>query len=374
MNLLFFSQTLHSGGAERVLANITNELINRGHSITIALNENKISYQVDSRINICIAPQIKQYQGRNVIRRLLRNMAINRRNRLHTRNVIKTVHPEVIVTFLHCNMFPIICYHGNIPIVHSEHNAFDRRLGWEYHFRRFYLNRFFDKVLVLTPFDQGYAMAKGLENTIVMPNPNTFSSITQKEYDDLFPQRKNILACGRVYSWYIKGFDSAIEAFANVANQYPDVDLDIAGDADEKAIGILKQLAIKFDVENRIHFLGRRDDIDAIMRQHQLFILSSRTEGFPMVVTEAMSQGLPCIAFERLASSIILDGLDGCLIKDADTMALSEAIVKLVSNEKLRYSFGKAGLNNVSRFAADTIATKWEGFLSTINNDNKNSH
>lgn len=374
MNLLFFSHTLHSGGAERVLANIANELINRGHSITIALNDNKISYQVDSRINICLAPQIKLYRGRNVIRKLIRNIRINRRNRLHTRNVIKTVQPDVIVTFLHCNVFPIICYHGNIPIVHSEHNAYDRKLGFEYHFRRFFLNRFFDIVFVLTPFDQGYARAKGLKNTIVMPNPNTFPAISNEEYNELFSQRKNILVCGRVNSWHIKGFDLAIEAFANVANRYPDVDLDIAGDADEKAIDKLKQLAIKYNVENRIRFLGRRDDIDTVMRQHQLFILSSRTEGFPMVVTEAMSQGLPCIAFERLASSIILDGLDGCLIKDADTMALSEAIVKLVSNENLRYSFGKAGLNNVSRFAADTIATKWEEFLSTINNDNKNSH
>lgn len=366
MNLLFFSQTLHSGGAERVLANITNELINRGHRITIALNYNKISYPVDSRISISIAPQIKLYQGRNAIRRLMRNMAINRRNRLHTRNVIKTVHPDVIVTFLHCNMFPIICYHGNIPIVHSEHNAYDRRTGLDYHFRRFYLNRFFDKVLVLTPFDQGYAMAKGLKNTIVMPNPNTFSSISNEEYDNLFPQRKNILVCGRVQWWHIKGMDIAIEAFAKVAEHIPDVDLDIAGAGDEVSINRLMQLAQKHNIENRVHFLGRRDDIQHVMQQHKLFVLSSRTEGFPMVVTEAMSQGLPCIAFERLASSIILDGLDGSLVKDGDVNALSGAIVDMLANEEARRSYGEEGIKNVSRFSSESIARKWEERLFSV--------
>ena len=372
MKLLFFSQTLHSGGAERVLANITNELIRRGYNITIALNKNTIEYPLDSRINICIAPQIKLYQGRNVIRRFLRNKAIDRRDFIHTKNVIRNVRPDIIVTFMHCNMFPIICSHGNIPIVHSEHNAFDRWLGWKYHFQRFFLNRFYDRVLVLTPFDQGYAMAKKLKNTVVIPNPNTFSAIGNEEYDNLFPTRKNILACGRVYSWQIKGFDLAIEAFAKVAERFPDIDLDIAGAGGEKEIRLLNSLAAKYKVENRLHFLGRQDDIGAIMRQHQLFLLSSRTEGFPMVVAEAMTQGLPCIAFERLASSIIIDGRDGRLVKDGDVVALSEAIADLISNDALRYTYGKSGLNNVSRFAAEVVATRWENrLLKPLTDDDK---
>ena len=59
------------------------------------------------------------------------------------------------------------------------------------------------------------------------------------------------------------------------------------------------------------------------MRQHRLFVLSSRTEGFPMVITEAMSQGLPCVAFERLASSIINSSIDGWLVKDGNVKELS---------------------------------------------------
>jgi glycosyltransferase involved in cell wall biosynthesis len=366
MKLLFFSDTLKGGGAERVLVNITNELIKRGHDITIALNRNEIVYELDSRIKIVSAPPRQWYKGRNVIIRLVRNLLLNKYNSKHTHNTIKAVRPDVIVTFLHCNMKAILRYHGNIPIVHSEHNAFDRWVDFKYHVERFFLNRFYDKVFVLTPYDQGYAKAKGLKNTVIIPNPNTFSSITQKEYDDLFSQRKNILVCGRVQSWHIKGMDIAIEAFAKVAEQISNVDLDIAGAGDEVSINHLMQLAKYHNIENRVHFLGQRDDIQDVMQQHELFVLSSRTEGFPMVVTEAMSQGLPCVAFERLASSIVIDGLDGCLVKDGDTKGLSEAMVNLLTNEETRKLYGEEEIKNVNRFSSENIAKKWEEQMSFI--------
>lgn len=360
MKLLFFSGKLKNGGAERVLVNITNELVKRGHDITIAVNSNESSYEVDPQIKVISAPPYNRYHGRNIIRRLARNFILNKKNSEHTRNAIKDVHPDVIITFLHCNMKAILRYHGNIPIIHSEHNAFDRWCYLKYHYERFFLNRFFDKVFVLTSFDQGYAMARGLKNTTVMPNPNTFESIRRDEYDALFMQRKNILVCGRIKSWYIKGMDMAIEAFAKVAEQHPDIDLDIAGNADDASINHLKQLAQNFNVENRVHFLGQRDDIQKVMQQHKLFLLSSRTEGFPMVVTEAMSQGLPCITYERLASSIIIDEKDGCLVENGDVQDLSNKMLGLIKNNDVRYSMGLEATRNVSRFSASVVAEKWE--------------
>lgn len=360
MKVLFFSGKVKGGGAERVLVNIANELVRRGHDITIALNSDESNYDVDSQIKIISAPPYNRYHGRNIIKRLARNFVLNKYNSKHTRKAIKDVHPDVIITFLHCNMRAILRYHGNIPIIHSEHNAFDRKVKLKYRFERFFLNRFFDKVFVLTPFDQGYAMAKGLKNTMVMPNPNTFDSISRDEYDALFMQRKNILVCGRISSWYIKGMDIALEAFAKMAKQHPDIDLDIAGNGDDASINHLKQLAHNFNVENRVHFFGQRDDIQKVMQQHKLFLLSSRTEGFPMVITEAMSQGLPCITFERLASSIIINEKDGCLVENGDVQDLSNNMLRLIKNNDVRYNMGLEAISNVSRFSASVVAEKWE--------------
>lgn len=366
MKLLFFINTLNGGGAERVLSNLTNELVKRGHEITIAINERQIAYELDSRIRIISAPQRRWYQGNNPFKRIIRNIALNKRNRKHTKRVIQMTGPEVIISFMRCNLWSIIRYHKNVPIIHSEHNAYDRRLGLNFYFHRFFVNRFFNKVCVLTSFDQGYALAKGLKNTVVMPNPNTFLPISEEEFDMTFDKRKNVLVCGRISAWRIKGFDLAIKAFARVAQNFPGVDLDIAGSGDDHSKNYLLSLAKKEGVGNRVHLLGQQKDIENVYKQHKVFLLSSRTEGFPMVVTEAMSIGTPCVSFERLSSSIIVNGIDGLLVKDLDVSGLSKALETLLYDDKLRRTYGLEAIKNISRFSSSNVATRWEEMIKSI--------
>lgn len=366
MKLLFFSEKLNGGGAERVLVNLTNELVMRGHEVTIALNKESSLYVIDPRIKLLNAPHFKETNRRGLVRRLLRGIARRRCYSRHTHHAINQIRPEIIITFMHCNILPIIRFHGSIPIVHSEHNAYDRDLGFGWYFRRFFLNRLFDSVCVLSPFDQGYALAKGLKKTVVMPNPNSFESISLESYYDCFAHRKNILVCGRVSWWYIKGFDLAIEMFSKIADKFPDVDLDVVGYGDDKSLSYLKQVAIKFNIKERIHFLGQRSDIKEIMCNHKLFVLSSRTEGFPMVITESMTQGLPCVAFERLASSIIVNGIDGVLVKELDIDKMAEWVSLLLIDDEKRYSLGQEAIKNVARFSSENIAAKWEDLFSVL--------
>ena len=321
MKLLFYIHALSGGGAERVLANLTNELVNRGYDITIALNDNVIVYDINPKVKILSAPAHLWYQGRNIIRRVIRNIVLNRFHYRFVKDSIKTVRPDIIITFIQCNIKEILRCHGSIPIILSEHNAFDRKLGLKNHINRFFLSRFFNIVCVLTPFDKGFAS-------------------------------------GRVDAWQVKGFDIAIKAFAEISNQYPDVELNIAGSGNNESIKHLEQIANRCGVVNKVHFLGRRDDIQELMRQHRLFVLSSRTEGFPMVLIEAMSQGLPCVSFERLATSIINDKIDGLLVEDGDTKELSAAIAKLLADSRLCYQLGVESIKNVGRFSSGNIADK----------------
>ena len=358
MRILFFSKKLSGGGAERVLVNLSEELTRRGHEVCIALNQNIIDYDLDSRVQIIEQPDslVKKSLLQKVCGKLLSRKKIY----TFTRDTIKTIKPDVIITFLHCNMLPIICYHGNIPIIHSEHNAYDRNLGFKYYFERFYLNRFFSKVCVLTPFDSGFANAKGLNNTIVMPNPNTFDSISKDEYSQLFPQRKNILICGRVSDWKVKGMDLALMSFAKIAEQYPDVTLDIVGLFDETSRDYLTKMSYELEIQDQIKFCGQQYNVKEIMQQHQFLILSSRTEGFPMVVTEAMTQGLPCVCFEKLATSIITNGIDGLLVNNNDLDALADALRTMITNKEMRYRMGLESIKNVERFSRKAIVDRWE--------------
>ena len=366
MRILFFSRSLCGGGAERVLSNLSSELASKGHDIFIAINEYEESYPIDERVHMIIAPQLDSYKGNNPLRRIYRRVIRSHRNSIHTCDTINSVHPDVIVTFLQCNLLPIIRHHGNTPIVHSEHNAYDRCLGWSYYFNRFYLNRFFDRVCVLSHFDQGYAKAKKLRNVVFMPNPNTFDSIDEKTYDSLFANRKNILLCGRVNAWKVKGFDIAIKVFSRLFNKFPDLYLDIAGDGDERAFNQLRKIAEECEIQHRVRFLGRCKNIQDVYQQYQILLLSSRTEGFPMVISEAMSQGLPCVSFERLASSIIIDGQDGILVNDGDLISLCEAMNHLLEDTNLRYEMGLNATKNIGRFSRGKVGERWETMLNKL--------
>jgi len=366
MKLLFFINTMEGGGAQRVLSVITSELAKRGHDITISLNWDGCSYEFNPSVKIFVASRSQRKTRKNMIYRIIHYFYNLNVERKHTRNIIRSVKPDVIITFLFCNMYSIVCYHGKIPIIHSEHNAYDRKNKFEQQIKRFYINKLFDKVFVLTSFDYGYSYARGLKNTFIMPNPNTFNCISLEEYEQGFQSRVNILVCGRINQWYIKGFDLAIHTFSLIANQFPEVDLDIAGGGTASAIAELQKIVEKYEVQERVHFLGLREDIQYEMKRHQIFLLSSRTEGFPMVVTEAMSQGTPCVSFEKLANSIIVDGIDGILVKDGDIKEMSLMLCYLLSNDNIRYRLGKSAIMDVSRFSVERIADRWENILMSI--------
>lgn len=368
MKVLFFIGQLSGGGAERSLITIANELANRGNEVTISVNKQMMVFKPNSGVSVIYANQEKTAtQGRGIIRSLRQF-----KNYLHyfpyTRRTIRGVKPDVIVSFLWCNLLQILLYHKNIPIITSERNAFDRELGFVNHTNRFLLNRFVDCITVQTPFDKGFAAAKRLKHTVIMPNPLTWDVVSEEEFDILFPDRKNLLACGRVDQWEIKGFDLLIKAFAGIANSFPNWFLDIAGKGSDKSVSKLKGIAKEYGIEDRIRFLGFQTDVREVMKSHAIFVLSSRTEGFPNVLAEAMSVGMSTISYERLANSIILDSIDGMLVKNQSVEELSYAMSSMMEEEQLRYVIGKNALKNIRRFSISRVVDKWERLLTSLTN------
>src|SRR5690606_31234204 len=99
--------------------------------------------------------------------------------------------------------------------------------------------------------------------------------------------------------------------------------LKVVGGGD-KGLDYLNQLAVKYSIKNQIIFTGFRKDVNSIMRESEIFILSSRFEGLPMVLLEAMSQGMACIAYDCKTgpADIIEHGKNGLLINDQDIKAM----------------------------------------------------
>ena len=202
----------------------------------------------------------------------------------------------------------------------------------------------------------------------VMHNPLSYTPISEEVYLKTFSTRKNILACGRLVS--DKGFDKLIKAFSVIANEFPNWDVDIAGqDMQNSNYSIvLKDLVKSYGLEERIRFIGFHSDMDNVMKQHSVFCLCSKHEGFPNVLSEALSMGMAAVSFDIVTGprEIIIDGLDGIIVENQDVEALTEGLRELLSSEDLRKKLGLKAIENINRFRPECIITSWEAMFQSI--------
>ena len=127
---------------------------------------------------------------------------------------------------------------------------------------------------------------------------------------------------------------------------------------------------LKDDIQNRIDNLGLKatvrlrgvaDDVRAEYANSSMLVLSSRYEGFGLVLVEAMSCGVPCVAFDCPYGprDIVRNEEDGILVQHLDVEGLAEGMCRLMEDEALRKSMGQNALHNVSRFSVDNVMQKW---------------
>ena len=180
----------------------------------------------------------------------------------------------------------------------------------------------------------------------------------------LFPEIKRekvILAVGRLND-YLKGFDLLIESFAKLKNQ--DWELHIAGGDEEGEA--LKEQAERLGVINRIKFLGKVKEIDKCYAYAGMFVIPSRSEGFPNALAEAMGAGCCCIAFDFTAGprDIIVDGISGLIIENGNTTEMAKAIDYLIAHPEKRMQLSKEAIKIREKLNENLIAEKIKRFIN----------
>jgi glycosyltransferase involved in cell wall biosynthesis len=218
-----------------------------------------------------------------------------------------------------------------------------------------------DAFVPLTRADErDYRAMMGDAKTEITAIPNPLSWPAAKQPPPL--RKKVVVAAGRLMPQ--KAFDRLIEAYAPLAISHPDWRLDIYGTGSTKRA--LTKLIDDLGVGSNVRLRGYSRDLPAVLAQSSIYALSSRFEGLPMVLLEAMSVGLPMVAYAcpRGPAETVQDGVNGRLVPDGDQPAFTAALEQLMDSRRLRRRMGAASLAAAADYAMPQIAERWTNLLA----------
>ena len=198
-----------------------------------------------------------------------------------------------------------------------------------------------------------------LKNVVVISNPLSF----YPEHASALTTKK-VIAVGK--QCHQKGYDLLLQAWKLVVEKQPDWQLEIYG-MKASSEGLERQAA-SLGIAKNVRFFDPVKNIEAKYLESSIYVMSSRYEGFGMVLIEAMACGVPCVSFDCPygPSDIIADGADGYLVPIENTTVLAEKLGLLIENESLRKQMGIRAKENVKRFLPETICQQWEVLFNSL--------
>ena len=367
MKIIFAIKTLYEakGGAERVLADISAVLAERGHDIGLMTNDN--IYAAESfyplhpgiqRISIGIG----NVEVRATIKDTIFRIMAFRKEMLQAK-------PDAVVAFMHSSFIPMsfALIGTGIPVIASEHIVINHYRTRPIEFLLLCFSSFFVRYITVLSEAIKVQYPKFLQKKmVVISNPVMHPPVDDCKYVK-DAHKKRILNIGRLDPQ--KGQDILIEAFALLARDYPEWTTEIYGNGELK--DYLAVLINKLEMQDRIFLKGTTAQISDVYRQGNIFALPSHYESFGLATAEAMAHGLPVVGFADCpgTNELIEDGVSGILVHSNNKdriLPFKAALDKLMNDSDLRDVIGKSATQKVKRFDRQKIGTQWENLIRSV--------
>lgn len=367
MKVMFVARALDrmAGGVERMIVMLMNELVARGHEVDLLtwdLEKAEPFYSLRSEIvwhRLNLGDPKHRASTLTMIRR---GHAV--------RAIVKHRKPNAIVCFQDGPFIAIRAYTWGlgVPVIASERNAphrFEHTSAARY--QRVILQCFRLAARVTIQWESYRPSYPGFLQDRIVCIPNPVPSAHRQAKPDVpgTGGRYRLLSVGRLS--FQKNYGVLIQAFARLASRYPEWDLVIIGDGEQRAT--LEALITSLSLGERVTLPGTTDSIEAWYASSHLFCLSSRWEGFPNALAEALAHGLPAIGFSECAGirDLIADGRSGILAAgNGGVDALAVALERLMEDGELRRSMGLEAIKSVQPFRPDPVFSTWERLLSEV--------
>ena len=219
-----------------------------------------------------------------------------------------------------------------------------------------------DEYVVLTPQDKAELAKFCKVKTEIVNIPNICAFDAQN--DAYNTESKTIISVGHIIN--VKGFDMAIDVASKVFSKHSDWCWEIYGTGTEEAK--LKERVNALSLEKNLKFMGRADSVSDLYKKSAIYVLTSRSEGFGLVLIEAQAHNLPTVAFDVPfgPQNIIDHGINGYLVEPFDVEKMAECICELIENEELRKSFSDVANKDLYKYKASEIAEQWQTMLNKI--------
>jgi len=353
--------SLGPGGAERVITLLASGLAARGHDVWLVTlaRTGEDFFPLDPRVRR-LGLGLMRDSG-TVVQALRANVSRLRR----LRQVVRSIAPHAVISFMtSMNVLTLLACSGlRVRTVVSERidpDSHDVESFWA-RLRSFTYRRA-DAVVVQTEAAAQWFRKHLKRRLSVTVIPNPIAPASDLERASMTVPQPFILAAGRLV--HQKGFDILIRAFAVAARERGPLRLAIAGEGPESQA--LRDLAGELQLEDRVLFLGEVRELRALMRQADAFVLSSRYEGFPNVLLEALASDLPVVATDCPGGprEILRGGEFGLLVPCEDTAALADALRRVATDSDLRRRLSANGTLASAPYDVGRVVARWEELLS----------